>query len=100
MLPHAYADIERIADSGIPQAPVLKLSVGATAALVQTVLKENHVSYLQVGNGEAFNNNPPRAGPPSCANPADTLDDFVCCVGYEHSSLTYLGLLGCRRTAW
>ena len=94
VVPHAYADIEGIADSGIPLSLVLKLSVGATAALVQTILRDNHVSYVQVGNGEALNNNPPQAGQPSCANPAETLDDFVCWVGYEHSSLTYSGLLG------
>ncbi len=94
VVPHAYADIEGIADSGIPLSLVLKLSVGASAALVQTILNDNHDSYVQVGNGEALNNNPPQAGQPTCANPAETLDDFVCWVSYEHSSLTYLGLLG------
>ena len=94
VVPHAYADIEGIPDSGIPLSLILKLSVGATAALVETILRDNHASYVQVGNGEALNNNPPQAGQPSCANPAETLDDFVCWVDYEHSSLTYLGLLG------
>jgi hypothetical protein len=94
VVPHAYADIEGIADSGIPLSLVLKLSVGATAALVETILRDNHVSYVQLGNGEGLNNNTPQVGQPSCANPAETLDGFVCWFGYEHSSLTYLGLLG------
>jgi hypothetical protein len=94
LVPHAYADIEGIADSGIPLSLVLKLSVGAMAAVVQTVLKDNGVSYVQVGNWEPLNNNPPQAGQPSCAKEAETLDDFACWVSYEHSSLTYLGLLG------
>jgi hypothetical protein len=94
VVPHAYADIEGIADSGIPLSLLLKLSVGAMAAVIQTVLKDNSGSYVQVGNGEPLNNNPPQAGQPSCANPAESLDDFACWVGCEHSSLTYLGLLG------
>jgi hypothetical protein len=94
MVPFAYADIEGIADSGIPLSLLLSLEIAAMAALVQTVLNDNHVSYVQVGNAHPLNNNPPQAGQPSCANPATTLDDFVCWVSYEHSSLTYLSLLG------
>jgi hypothetical protein len=94
VVPHAYADIEGIADSGIPLSLLLKLSVGAMAAVIQTILKDNSVSYVQVGNGKPLNNDPPPAVQPSCAKEAKTLSDFTCWVSYEHSSLTYLGLLG------
>jgi hypothetical protein len=94
VVPHAYGDVEGIVDSGIPFSPVLALEVGAMAATVQTILADSGVSYVQVGNGKPLNNSPPVAGQPSCANPATTLDDFACWVGYEHSTLTYLGLLG------
>jgi hypothetical protein len=94
MVPFAYADIEGIVDSGIPLSPLLSLEIAAMAAIVQTILKDNNTSYVQVGNAEPLSNNPPHAGQPSCANPATSLDDFACWVGYEHSSLTYLSLLG------
>jgi hypothetical protein len=94
MVPFAYADVEGIADSGIPLAPFLFLEVAAMAALVQTILNDNGVRYVQVGNAQPLSNNPPRTAQPQCANPATTLDDFACWVGYEHSALTYIRLLG------
>ncbi len=94
MVPFAYADLEGIAGSGIPMGEVLSLTVGAMTAVVQTILNEKSVSCVQVANGVPLSNNPPQAGQPTCANPATTLDDFTCWVGYEHSSLTYMSLLG------
>jgi hypothetical protein len=93
MAPFAYADIEGIVDSGIPLGPILALTIAAMAAVVQTVLKDNGVSYTQVGNGQALNNNPPTSQP-TCANPAELLTDFACWVAYEHSTQTYATLLG------
>jgi len=103
MVPFAYADIEGIVDSGIPFSPFLSLEVAAIAAIIQAKLSEEGVSYTQVGNAEPLSNNPPGAGwPPqcttsgeaTCADPATNMDDFACWVCYEHSSLTYLSLLG------
>jgi hypothetical protein len=90
-VPFAYADIEGIVDSGIPLSLVLSLTVAAMAAVVQTVLDDRGVSYVQVGNGVPLSHT---STPPTCANPATTLDDFACWVAYEHSSLTYVSLLG------
>jgi hypothetical protein len=94
VVPFAYADIEGIADGGIPLSLVLSLTVAAMAAVVQTVLDDSDVSYVQVGNAVPVSGSPPGAPSPTCADPATTLDDFACWVGYEHSSLTYAGLLG------
>ena len=63
-------------------------------ALVQAMLTNSGVSYVQVGAPRGLNNNPPPSGSVSCANPATTLSDFACWVTYEHSSLTYAALLG------
>jgi hypothetical protein len=94
MVPFAYADVEGFVDSGVPFSFFLGLEVAAMAAIVQTVLDSKSVSYVQVGNGQPLNNNPPTAGTPPSANPAETLDDFVSWVLYEHSSLTYMQLFG------
>jgi Lipase (class 3) len=93
VVPFGYADVEGIADSGIPCSLLLSLEVTAMGTIVQTILDDSDVSYVHVGNGEPLNNNPPGAGA-TCANPATTLDDFACWVDYEHSPLTYMSLLG------
>src|SRR5262249_24037315 len=94
VVPFAYADIEGIADSGIPLSMVLSLTVAAMTAVVQTVLNERDVSYVHVGNAVPLSGSPPGTPSPTCADPATTLDGCACWVGYEHSSLTYAGLLG------
>lgn len=94
MVPFAYADVEGIADSGISFSPILYVEVATMAAIIQTILNEKGVSYVQVGSGNPLSNNPCKTGQPPCPNPATTLDDFACWVGYEHSSQTYASLLG------
>lgn len=93
VVPFAYADVEGIAESGIPLSPTLSVAVSAFAVLVQAALDKDGVSYVQVGRAQPLSNRPPVAAPPS-ADPAATLDDFARWVGYEHSCLTYLSLLG------
>jgi hypothetical protein len=103
MVPFAYADIQGIVNSGVPISLVLSLEVDVLTAIIQTTLSVWGVSYTQVGNAEPLSNSPPGAGwPPqctalgeaTCADPATTIDDYACWVCYEHSSLTYLSLLG------
>jgi hypothetical protein len=93
LVPFAYADIEGFVDCGVPFSLLLSLEVSAMAATVQTILNGYGVSYVQVGNGIALDPTPVD-GQSSCANPATTLDDFACWVNFEHSSLTYMTLLG------
>jgi len=101
MVPFGYADIEGIAGSGIPLGPILTVEVAAAAALVQTILKNNGASYVQVEeSGTPLSNNPPKTGQPPCSNPAKTLDDFACWAGYEHSVQTYASLLGMPAEGW
>jgi hypothetical protein len=93
LVPFAYADLEGFVDADVPLSPLLSLEVSAMAATVQAILNGYGVSYAQVGNGVALD---PASidGQSSCANPATTLDDFACWANFEHSSLTYMTLLG------
>ena len=93
IIPFSYADIEGIVDSGIPLSLLLSLTVAAMAAMVQTLLDDTGVTYVQVGNGQPLSTSD-TTDQPSCASPAITLDDFACWVDYEHSSLTYMTMLG------
>ena len=62
LVPHAYADIGGIPESGIPLSPTLSLVASAFAGIIQATLEKNGVSYVQVGNGVPLSNNPPVAG--------------------------------------
>lgn len=109
VVPHAYANLDGLVTSGIPMTLGLALQVGAVVAVVNTILQNYGVSYVQVGSAAAgtavgLNNDPPAAGTtPSCAsgsgtnacaNPAATISDFACWACYEHDHNLYLTLLG------
>jgi Lipase (class 3) len=94
IVPFAYADIEGIADNGMPLDEILELEVSAMTALVQATLTGGGVSYTQVGNVVSLDNTSFQGGPPTCTNPATSLDEFACWVTYEHSYCTYMRLLG------
>jgi hypothetical protein len=95
VVPFTCADFEGIADSGIPFSLLLSLQVAAMGAIIQTIVDDQGVSYVQVGNGQPLSTANIN-DQPSCANPANTWDDFACWVGYEHSALTYMSILGLK----
>lgn len=98
VVPHAYADLEGVAESGIPLTFALQIAVSGAAALVDAMLDWFDVSYIPVDDGEPLGNVPPSKNPaPAPAippAPATTMGEFADWVGYEHSSLTYMALLG------
>ena len=104
VVPHAYQSLAQIVYSDIPLSFQIGVEIILAVGAVEKILEDCSVSYVQVGNGVGLSNNPPNAqalpqcglsSPPMvCANPATTWEDFGCWACYEHTTNTYLILLG------
>lgn len=96
MVPYAFADLADLWQNGIPMTDLLKIEIKALASATNLLLAKAQVAYQQVGEPGSqsdhtlLNNNPQN----SCKSKAESMDDYLCWVKYEHDHNTYLTLLG------
>ncbi|HEX4965249.1 MAG TPA: lipase family protein [Thermoanaerobaculia bacterium] len=91
VLPHCFNQLDQLTNIGIPLTELGKIAVKALAAPFILGMDATHVSYADVDNAHPIPNPTPA---PGCANPVSRIEEFFCWLGYEHSSNTYLQLLG------
>lgn len=99
IVPYAFDNLDGIEGNGIPVDFVLGLEIVFTMRGIKFLLDQYKVSYAHVGKvtdgtARALSNKPPRL-PSGCPDPATTSFEYYgCWVPYEHSTVTYMSLLG------
>ena len=93
VVPYAWAGLTNIISENIPtQVPPL---VAATITTVHQILQDSGIVYKHVETKKSLGT----INPTNCGTIGE-YDTYFCWVGFEHSSATYLRLLGADTINW
>ncbi|MEO8666455.1 MAG: hypothetical protein ABI462_13270 [Ignavibacteria bacterium] len=81
-------DLQYVIDNAIPTS--IPLSVDVVLIAIKTYFQSNGMEYVHVGERFALGT----TNPTDCNYAPFTIDDYACWVSYEHTTTTYLALLG------
>jgi predicted lipase len=93
VVPYAWSELQTVLDQNIPDS-----IPGLIRAIIQTAiqtLQDSHIVYKHVD----FKQTLPTLDPVGCGTPGQ-YGTYVCWVEFEHSSSTYLRLLGVDTINW